>query len=196
MWIHSYRPLGDHCERKHIRRCPRRPSQPDYPQGRRRTRHAPLPAAGIWYTAWTCCMLCQRARQLLAPPRGPLSAIGGIDSPAAGCQTQASDSPALSHRLPPVSISARARGARLRTCALSRRTRVGQCPRAAAAARSRPTPARSLPASARESHLISNRPSSRFDQFQLPMTSFVCSCHWPPNRFVTCARRCLRSHAT
>ena len=25
-------------------------------------------------------MLCQRARQLLAPPRGPLSAIGGIDS--------------------------------------------------------------------------------------------------------------------
>ena len=62
----------------------------------------------------------------------------------------------------------------------------------------RPLPpyARSLPASARESHLISNRPNSRFDQFQLPMTSFVCSCHWPPNRFVTCARRCFRSHAT
>ena len=62
----------------------------------------------------------------------------------------------------------------------------------------RPLPpyARSLPAPARESHLISNRPNSRFDQFQLPMTSFVCSCHWPPNRFVTCARRSLRSHAT
>ena len=44
--------------------------------------------------------------------------------------------------------------------------------------------------------LISNRSSSRFDQFQLPMTSFVCSCHWPPNRFVTCARRSLRSQAT
>ena len=176
MWLHSYRPLGDHCERKHIRRCPRRPSQPDYPQGRRRTRHAPLPAAAgrsIWYTAWTCCMLCQRARQLLAPPRGPLSAIGGIDSlrQSAGFPT-----------------------ARLRAV---ESTRVGQCLVARRRSR-RPLPpyARSLPASARESHLISNRPNSRFDQFQLPMTSFVCSCHWPPNRFVTCARRCFRSHAT
>ena len=89
--------------------------------------------------------------------QGEAEAAGGCTrcvswSAEAGCQTQASDSPALSHRLPPVPISARARGARLRTCALSRRTRVGQCPRAAAAARSRPTPARSLPASARESH--------------------------------------------
>ena len=60
-------------------------------------------------------MLCQRARQLLAPPRGPLSAIGGIDSlrhAEAGCQTQASDSPALPHRLPPVSISAAVVGRR------------------------------------------------------------------------------------
>ena len=60
-------------------------------------------------------MLCQRARQLLAPPRGPLSAIGGIDSlrhAEAGCQTQASDSPALPHRLPPVSISAAVVGQR------------------------------------------------------------------------------------
>ena len=96
-------------------------------------------------------MLCQRARQLLAPPRGPLSAIGGIDSlrQSAGFPT-----------------------ARLRAV---ESTRVGQCPRgepgallptagviagaprAATAARSLPVPAasisRPLPASsACESH--------------------------------------------
>ena len=193
MWLHSYRPLGDHCERKHIRRCPRRPSQPDYPQGRRRTRHAPLPAAAgrsIWYTAWTCCMLCQRARQLLAPPRGPLSAIGGIDSPAAGHRRKARESPVS----PPAPTAAQC----LRGLPDASIRLAGAFAPAPARRSRRPLPpyARSLPAPARESHLISNRPNSRFDQFQLPMTSFVCSCHWPPNRFVTCARRCLRSHAT
>ena len=37
--------------------------------------------------------------------------------------------------------------------------------------------------------LNSNRSSSRFDQFQLPMTSFVCSCHWPPTIAAMCLRR-------
>ena len=182
MWIHSYRPLGDHCELKHIRRCPRRPSQPDFPQGRRRARQAPLPEARLVLSAGPLHVVSARAaaprpsagaivrhwRHRQPPPergvpdcalarcrvhpRRPMSARHA----EAGCQTQASDSPALSHRLPPVSISARARGARLRTCALSRRTRVGQCPRAATAARARPAPSafisRPHPASACESH--------------------------------------------
>ena len=84
-------------------------------------------------------------------------------------------------------------------CALAR------CRAAPASANVRapqPPPAPALPPPAPCQHLhvsrmlVSNRSGSRFDQFQLPMTSFVCSCHWPPNRFVTCARRCFRSHAT
>ena len=106
--------------------------------------------------------------------QGEAEAAGGCTrcvswSAEAGCQTQASDSPALPHRLPPVSISRRP---------------LPPYP---------PAPCQHLRVSRM---LISNRSGSRFDQFQLPMTSFVCSCHWPPNRFVTCARRCFRSHAT
>ena len=88
MWIHSYRPLGDHCERKQIRRCPRRPSRPDCPQGRRRARPAPAPRGSQGGPFGTQhgpgCRLCPRAQQLIAPPRGSLSAVGGIDKPSRG----------------------------------------------------------------------------------------------------------------
>ena len=86
--VHPYRPLGDHCERKQIRRCPRRPSRPDCPQGRRRARPAPAPRGSQGGPFGTQhgpgCRLCPRAQQLIAPPRGSLSAVGGIDKPSRG----------------------------------------------------------------------------------------------------------------
>ena len=122
-----------------------------------------------------CCLIrcgggsSARGARIAGVPTGPHRRSATSWSAEAGCQTQASDSPALPHRLPPVSISRRP---------------LPPYP---------PAPCQHLHVSRM---LISNRSGSRFDQFQLPMTSFVCSCHWPPNRFVTCARRCFRSHAT
>ena len=187
MWIHSYRPLRDHCEQSKLGGARGSHLSPLPPEARscasraapRGSRRGPKPGPA----ARSC-----RAQPLLAPPRGPLSAIGGLDSPAAGHRREAHESP----------VSPPAPTAALLPAGRSRPSPSARAPH--------PPPAPALPPphplAARILHLHvsrilnSNRSSSRFDQFQLPMTSFVCSCHWPPNRFVTCARRSLRSHAT
>ena len=69
-------------------------------------------------------MLCQRARQLLAPPRGPLSAIGGIDSPAAGHRREAHESP-VSPPAPTAALLPRARSVRRMSPLLPPRARRG-----------------------------------------------------------------------
>ena len=123
MWIHSYRPLRDHCERSKLGGARGGHLSPLPPEARscasraapRGSRRGPKPGPA----ARSC-----RAQPLLAPPRGPLSAIGGLDSlrQSAGFST-----------------------ARLRAVESSR---VGQCPAGSSARGARPaaSAARTLPA--------------------------------------------------
>ena len=123
MWIHSYRPLRDHCELSKLGGARGSHLSPLPPEARscasraapRGSRRGPKPGPA----ARSC-----RAQPLLAPPRGPLSATGGLDSlrQSAGFST-----------------------ARLRAVESSR---VGQCPAGSSARGARPaaSAARTLPA--------------------------------------------------
>ena len=156
------------------------------------------------------------ARAVPRSPRQPGGPFGTQRGPAARCvSARGSSSPLRGGHCPPLAASTasamRRRVAR-RKHPTRRRFRTGSRPSpsappsSAGAPRAATAPAPALPPphplAARILHLHvsrilnSNRSSSRFDQFQLPMTSFVCSIHWPPNMFATCARRSLRSHAT
>ena len=164
------------------------------------------------------------ARAMPRSPRQPGGPFGTQRGPAACCVSACgSSSPLLGGHCPPLAASTARRRVARRKHPTRRLFRTGsrpspsaperggldcalaRCRAAPASANVRapqPPPAPALPPPAPCQHLhvsrmlVSNRSGSRFDQFQLPMTSFVCSCHWPPNRFVTCARRCFRSHAT